>query len=71
MRLITAHKVLIGSAVALFLFFAVFQLRSYASSGSLADLASAVLGFVVAVAFALYLRTVFAKGRQDDPSRSD
>jgi hypothetical protein len=61
MRLITAHKILIGSAVAFFLFFAVFELRSYASSGTLADLASGIFGLAVAVGFGLYLRTVFAK----------
>jgi hypothetical protein len=65
MRLVTAHKILIGSAVAFFLFFAVFELRGYAASGSLADLASGVFGLAVAVGFGFYLRTVFAKARRD------
>jgi hypothetical protein len=65
MRLITAHKILIASTVAFFLFFAGFELRNYAASGSLTDLASGLFGLAVAVGFALYLRTVLAKARQD------
>lgn len=65
MRLITAHKILIASAIALFLFFAVFELRRYASSGSLTDLASGVFGLAVAVGFGLYLRAILAKARQN------
>lgn len=65
MRLITAHKILIASAVAFFAFFALLEMRRFAVSGSLADLAAGVLGLGVAVGFGLYLRTVFARARQD------
>jgi hypothetical protein len=68
MRLITAHKILIGSTVAFFLFFALFQLRAFAASGSAGDLVSALFGFAVCVGFAFYLRTVFAKARRDQSS---
>ena len=64
MRLITAHKILIGSAVAFFAFFAAFELRAFASSGRVGALASAVLGLAAAVGFGLYLRSVFARNRQ-------
>jgi len=65
MRLLTAHKILIGSAVAFFAFFALFEMRSFAASGSLADLAGGVVGLAVAVGFGLYLRTVFARTDHD------
>ena len=65
MRLITAHKILIGSAVAFFLFFAVFELRSYAGSGNSTDLLGGIFGLAVAIGFAVYLRSVFAKARRD------
>ena len=64
MRLMTAHKILIASAVAFFAFFALFEMRSFAATGSIADLASGVLGLGVAVGFGFYLRTVFTRGRQ-------
>lgn len=66
MRLITAHKILIASAVAFFLFFAVFELRSYADSGTSGDLASGLFGLAVAVGFALYFRRL--RAAQPPPS---
>lgn len=66
MRLLTAHKILIGSAIAFFAFFAWFELRSFATSGNLADLAGGVISLAVAVGFGLYLRTVFARARPSD-----
>lgn len=66
MRLVTAHKILIGSTIALFLLFAAVQLRGYASSGSVADLVSGVGGAVAAVGFAIYLRAVYARAKQPD-----
>jgi hypothetical protein len=61
MRLITAHKILIGSAVAFFAFFALFELRAYAASGSLTDLLSGIFGLAVAVGFAVYLRRLWTR----------
>jgi hypothetical protein len=66
MRLMTAHKILIASAVVLFAFFGLFEIRSFAATGSLTDLASGVFGLAVAVGFGLYLRTVFTRRRADD-----
>ncbi len=61
MRLITAHRILIATAVVFFSFFALFELRGYAATGGLTDLAGAALGVAAAVAFALYLRTVWRR----------
>jgi len=66
MRLLTAHKILIASAVVFFAFFGLFEMRSFAATGGLTDLASGAFGLGVAVGFALYLRTVFTRGRRDD-----
>jgi hypothetical protein len=54
MRLITAHKILIASATAFFLFFAGFELRSYAHTSAPVDLVSGIFGVAAAVGFALY-----------------
>jgi hypothetical protein len=62
MRLITAHKILIGSAVAFFAFFAAFELRTYAGTGGLTDLVSGIFGLAVAVGFAVYLRRLWTRG---------
>jgi hypothetical protein len=60
MRLITAHKILIACAVVFFLFFGVFELRSYADAGTSGDLVSGIFGLAVAVGFALYFRRLRA-----------
>ena len=59
MRLITAHRILIGSAVAFFLFFAVSQLYSYFTTGAGIDLISAIFGIVATAALGFYLRTLW------------
>lgn len=61
MRLITAHKILIGSAVAFFAFFALFELRAYAAGGGATDLGSGIFGLAVAVGFAVYLRRLWTR----------
>jgi hypothetical protein len=63
-RLITAHRILIGAGIAFFLFYAVVQLRLYARSGDAAPLAQAVLAAAVAVGFVLYYRTLKRWGRR-------
>ena len=65
MRLITAHKILIGTTVVFFTFFAYLEMRGFAATGSLADLGAGVAGLAVAIGFGLYLRTVFVRARQD------
>jgi hypothetical protein len=67
MRLLTAHKILIGSAVVLFAFFALLEMRRFAATGSLLDLGGGVLGLAVAVGFGLYLRTVFVRAGRPPP----
>jgi hypothetical protein len=64
MRLVTAHKILIASAIALFAFLALFGMRNFAASGSVYDLATGVFGLGVAVGFGLYLRTVVVRSHQ-------
>lgn len=59
MRLITAHRILIGSAVAFFLFFAFLELHSYAATGAGSDLIGGVFGVVATAALALYMRTLW------------
>lgn len=61
MRLITAHRILIGSAIAFFAFFAAVELRSYVVTGTPRDLASAVFGAAAAFALGIYLRTIWRR----------
>ena len=42
MRLITAHRILIGAGIAFFLFYAAFQLRLYLTTGSVASIVQSV-----------------------------
>ena len=56
MRLITAHRILIAAAIAVFLFYASVQLRRYVSSGDVAALAQTVVSVVVAGLLVLYYR---------------
>jgi len=63
MRLITAHKILIGSAIAFFVFFAGFEVRTYAAGGTLANVAAAVFGLAAAVGFSVYLRALIVRQR--------
>ncbi len=64
MRLITAHKILIGSAIAFFVFFAGFEVRAYAAGGTLANAAAGAAGLAAAVGFAVYLRALIVGQRQ-------
>jgi len=58
MTLLTAHKILIGSAIALFVLYALFELRRYfTGDGSALWRAFASAGG--AAGFAIYLRSVF------------
>ena len=66
MRLLTAHKILIASAVFFFAFFAFIEIRNFASTGGLLNLATGVAGLAIAIGFGLYLRTVFARQRRED-----
>ena len=58
MRLITAHKILIGTSVAFFIFFSGWELTNYLSAGGIWALVRSVLYLCVAVGFAVYFRTL-------------
>ena len=58
MSLITAHRILIATAIVFFLFYALFELRGYLDGGQTGALIRAGLSLAVAVGWALYLRTV-------------
>lgn len=61
MTLTTAHKILIASAVAFFLFFTVHQARSYSASGDTQALVAALLSLAACVGLALYYQTIGSK----------
>jgi hypothetical protein len=61
MNLLTAHKILIGSAIAFFLFFGANRLLTFQSSGDPVVLTTAIGGLVVSVALAFYYRTIRAR----------
>jgi hypothetical protein len=63
MRLITAHRILIGAAIAFFVFFALVQLRQFARAPGAAPLVEAVVSTVVALGLVLYYRTLSRWGR--------
>lgn len=56
MRLITAHRVLIGAGIAFFVFYALFQLRRYLDGGDWPALVQAVVSAAVAGGFVVYYR---------------
>lgn len=56
MRLSTAHRILIGSAAAFFVFLTVERLTTYYQRGGTDALVTAVASLAAAVGFAVYLR---------------
>ena len=63
MRLITAHRILIGAAIAFFVFFAAVELREYGRTSGTATLVEAVVSIVVAIGLVLYYRTLSRWGK--------
>ena len=63
MRLITAHRILIGAAIAFFAFFAVFELKQYTRGLGTAALVEAVVSIAVAIGLVLYYRTLSRWGK--------
>jgi hypothetical protein len=61
MSLITAHKILIASAIALFVFYGCLELEDYSAVGGVGPLLRGCLSLLVAAGFAAYLRTVKAR----------
>lgn len=56
MRLITAHRILIGTAVVFFLGFAMWEFMRAGENGDFWGLARAVLYLAVAAGFTVYLK---------------
>jgi len=56
MRLITAHRLLIGVGIAFFVFYALVELRAYLRTDAVWALAQALGSAAVAVGFVLYYR---------------
>jgi hypothetical protein len=55
-RLITAHRILIGAGIAFFVFYAGLKLRDYLARGQALDLVQVIAGLAIAVGFQLYFR---------------
>jgi hypothetical protein len=58
MRLITAHRILIGSATVFFIFFAFWEWRNYSQSGETWAAARSGLYLLVALGFGVYLKNL-------------
>jgi hypothetical protein len=57
MKLMTAHKILIGSATVFFVFFALWELRNYVDGETAAAWRSA-LYLIIAVGFGVYFKNL-------------
>jgi len=62
MRLITAHRILILAAIALFFLYALFLLRQYLAEGEAAPLLWSVLSALVGAGLIVYYRTLKGGG---------
>jgi hypothetical protein len=58
MRLITAHKILIGSATVFFIFFALWELNRYANSNDTWAMARSLLYLLIALGFGIYFKNL-------------
>ena len=67
MSLLTAHKILIGTAIGFFLLYTVVELRNFADSGDSWAVVRALAGFAAAAGWFVYFRRI--KPRVTDPSR--
>jgi len=67
MSLLTAHKVLIATAIAFFLLYGALELRGYFNGGAIGGLLRGGASLAVAVGWALYLRTVKSRPLQSQP----
>jgi hypothetical protein len=61
--LITAHRILIGAAIAFFVFFALVEVRQYGRTSATAALVEAVVSIAVAIGLVLYYRTLSRWGK--------
>lgn len=67
---LTAHKILIASAAALFLGYGIWELLRYPSPGGSGALVRGAFSGVAAVGFGVYLRLLFRQGGWADRLRS-
>jgi hypothetical protein len=58
MRLLTAHKILIGTAVVFFLFFALWEWRGYERMNDVWAAGRAALYIIVAIGLAIYFKNL-------------
>ncbi len=58
MKLLTAHKILIATAIVFFFGFAVWEFKNYLDTASRWSMIGAAFYFLVAVGFVLYLRSL-------------
>ena len=64
MRLITAHRILIGAGIAFFVLYAALQLRLFLRVGGTGALVQAVVAVAVAIGFVVYYRTLRRWGQR-------
>ncbi|OGB89436.1 MAG: hypothetical protein A3H39_06630 [candidate division NC10 bacterium RIFCSPLOWO2_02_FULL_66_22] len=62
MSVLTAHKILIGSAVAMFLGYGIWEFLRYPDPGGMGALLRGSLSAAAAVGLGVYLRTLFHRG---------
>jgi hypothetical protein len=58
MSLVTAHRILIGAAIALFALYALVEMRAYGASGETAALLRGLVSLAVAGGFGAYFPTI-------------
>ena len=66
MRLITAHRILIGAGIVFFVFYAAIQVKQFLASGGGGPLAQGIIAVAIAVGFVIYYRSL--RRRWDKPS---
>ncbi len=64
MRLLTAHRILIGAAIAFFVLYGILRGRVYLRTGTTAELVQAIVAFAVAAGLLLYFRTLRRWGQR-------
>ena len=65
MKLITAHRILIGAGIAFFLFYGLVQARQFLTrGGEVAAIVQAMVAAVIVIALIVYYRSLKAWGRR-------
>ncbi len=67
MRLITAHRILIGAGIAFFVFYAAWQFRHWQVSGAVGDVGQSVAAAAVAAGLAIYYRSLHRREPRRPP----